>query len=63
MEKNKLGIILIVLGISLAILPMIIISGFAYYSKSSLGALSNNGLYAFFIIGIVIAIIGEKLRR
>jgi len=63
MEKEKLGKWLMAIGIIIAIVSIIAISGFAYYSVSSLGALGSIGPYAFLIIGIVIAVIGEVLRR
>ena len=63
MEKYKLGKWLIFIGIIIAIIPIIAISGLAFYLQSSLGALGSIGPYAFFIIGIIIAIIGEILRR
>jgi len=63
MEKKKLGKWLIIIGIIIAIVPVIAISGLSFYSMSSLGALGSIGPYAFFFIGIIIAIIGEVLRR
>ena len=63
MENKKLGMWLIIIGIIIAIVPMIAISGLAYYSTSTLGALGSYGPIGFFIIGIVIAIIGEYIRR
>lgn len=62
MEKDKLGKWLIVVGIIIAIVPLTAISGLAFYSQSSLGVLGSIGPYAFFFIGIIIAIIGEILR-
>jgi hypothetical protein len=42
---------------------MIAISGYAFYSMSTLGVLGSYGPYIFFIVGIIIAIYGEFLRR
>ena len=63
MERKKLGKILIILGIIIAIVPLIAISGFAYYSTNTLGMFGSIGPYAFFIIGIIIIIIGELIRK
>jgi hypothetical protein len=63
MENKQLGKWLIIIGIIIAIVPMIVISGFAFYSTSSLGVLGSYGPYIFFIIGIIIAIYGEILRK
>jgi len=63
MKKEKLGKWLIIIGIIIAIVPLIAISGLAFYTTSSLGVLGSIGSYAFFIIGIIIATIGEYLRR
>ena len=62
MENDKLGKWLIVIGIIIAIVPLIAISGLAFNSKSSLGLLGSIVPLAFFFIGIIIAIIGEILR-
>lgn len=63
MEKKKLGLWLIILGILIAIVPLIVISGYAFYGTSSLGSIGRYGPYAFLILGIIIIIIGELYRR
>jgi len=64
MDKNKQGKILVIVGIIIAIVPMILISALAYASGGpSLGALGSYGPFAFFIIGIIIAVVGEYIRR
>ena len=71
MEKEKIGKLLIVVGIIIAIVSIvsiILISAYTFYAATSaslpgLGALVGIGPYAFFIIGIIIAIVGEVIRK
>ena len=59
----KLGKKLIIIGIIIAIVPMILISGYAYMNYGNIGIIGQYGPWMFFIIGIAIAIYGEYLDR
>lgn len=63
MENPHLGKWLIIIGIIIAIVPMIALSAYTATTFKTLGIISSIGPYAFFIIGIIIAIFGEYLRR
>ena len=63
MDNKKLGKWLIIIGIIIAVVPLVVISGLAFYSTCSLDALGSISPYVFFIIGIIIAVIGEMFRR
>jgi hypothetical protein len=63
MKKEKLGKLLLVIGVIIAILPVIAISGFAYYSMIFPGEMVSIRTYLFLINGIAIWIVREVLRR
>ena len=54
---------MIIIGIIIAIVPTILISGYAYMNYGAIGIIGQYGPWAFFIIGIAIAIYGEYLDR
>ena len=61
MENKKLGKLLIVVGIAIAFVPIIVISGISYYSNRIVVPPYTD--WALLIIGIGIAILGEYLNR
>jgi hypothetical protein len=63
MENKKLGKSLIVIGILIAIVPMIGLSALAYYSMGSFATIASYLQWTLFIVGIIIAIFGEYLNR
>jgi undecaprenyl pyrophosphate phosphatase UppP len=62
MENKKLGKLLIIVGIIIALVPSIIISAFSYQSGGRFFVPSYT-FWVLFIIGIIIAIVGEYLDR
>ncbi|RLF30047.1 MAG: hypothetical protein DRN05_00295 [Thermoplasmata archaeon] len=64
MRDKRIGKFLIIVGIIVAVVPLIIISSLAYFMNLyALGFLGNIGSYMFLVAGIIIAVVGEYLRR